>query len=62
MLDAILCEFEGVLADTAPLRRAALRTSLAEEGVALHDDQSAEAFRDHELASLPVPTAARGAR
>lgn len=32
MIDALLCEFEGVIADTVPLRRLALRRALAEEG------------------------------
>lgn len=35
----LLFEFEGVLADTVPLRRAALRHSLAEEGLSLTDEE-----------------------
>lgn len=34
---ALIFEFEGVLADTAALRRAALRASLADEGIPLDD-------------------------
>ena len=49
-LDAVLMELEGVLADTAALRRAALRRSLAEDGVVLDDDAAragdARATRD----------------
>lgn len=35
----LLFEFEGVLADTVPLRRAALRHSLAEDGLTLTDEE-----------------------
>ncbi len=38
MLDAVLVEFEGVLADTAAARRDALAYVLAEEGLQLSDD------------------------
>lgn len=39
MLDAVLFEFDGVLADTAPARRAALTSVLAEDGVVLSPDE-----------------------
>lgn len=49
-LDVVLMELEGVLADTAALRRAALRRSLAEDGATLDDDAAclcdARATRD----------------
>lgn len=35
MIGALLCEVEGVLANTEPLRRAALEHALAEDGIAL---------------------------
>lgn len=41
VIDALLCEFEGVLADTGALRRRALRHALADEGLALGDRDAA---------------------
>lgn len=38
---ALIFEFEGVLADTAPARRAALRASLADDAIALTDSSFA---------------------
>jgi beta-phosphoglucomutase-like phosphatase (HAD superfamily) len=54
MVDAVLLEWEGVLADTRPARRDALRAALAAEGVAhtLSDD-------DEQLRGLGVSDAAR---
>jgi hypothetical protein len=46
MLEAVLCELEGVLADRAPLRDEALRASLA----------SAGAMREASLHRRPPPT------
>jgi HAD superfamily hydrolase (TIGR01509 family) len=40
-LDAVLFEFDGLLAETAPARREALARALAEEGVSLSAAQSA---------------------
>lgn len=45
MLHAILLEFEGVLADTHALRRAALQRALAEDGVTLSAGQFDERCR-----------------
>ena len=56
MFDAVLCEFEGVLADTAALRVAALRASLADEGVTSPHPELADA-----CARLPVATTVRAA-
>lgn len=41
MIEAVLCELEGVLVDASALRRRALRESFAAEGLALPDDASA---------------------
>lgn len=56
MPDVVLCELEGVLADTAVFRRRALRASLATEQITLSDD----AFAEH-CAGLPVRAAVLGA-
>lgn len=56
MVDAVLFEFEGVLADTRDARRDALFAALAEEGVILDDT----AYREH-CAWLPVRSAVRAA-
>ncbi|MDQ6888095.1 MAG: HAD family phosphatase [Gemmatimonadota bacterium] len=56
MIDAVLLELEGVLADTAVPRCRALQASLAAEGLEL----SAEEF-DLRCAGLPVLAAARAA-
>ena len=56
VIDAVLMEFDGVLADTAAARRDAMLTVLAEEGITLsHADH-----RDR-CAGLPTPEAVRGA-
>jgi HAD superfamily hydrolase (TIGR01509 family) len=55
-VDTVLLEFEGVLADTHPLRRDALTRSLADDGVAL----SAAAY-DARCAGFPVREAALAA-
>lgn len=39
VLDTVLMEFDGVIADTATARRDALCTVLAEEGIVLSDDE-----------------------
>lgn len=39
VVDTVLLEFEGVLADTGDLRRAALQRSLADEGIELSDTE-----------------------
>jgi len=41
MIEAVLCELEGVLVDTFAMRRRALRESFATEGLALPDDACA---------------------
>src|SRR5688500_1089977 len=56
MLDALLCEFEGVLADTARPRLDALRASFSADGELLGD---AELRRD--CAGLPMGAAVRAA-
>jgi HAD superfamily hydrolase (TIGR01509 family) len=56
MLQAVLLEFEGVIADTRDARRSALTASLADEGIVLTDAEYAE----HCL-SMPVRAAARAA-
>ena len=56
MLDAVLCEFEGVLADTAGLRADALRESLADEGIVTSRTQLADA-----CGGLPPRTAVTAA-
>lgn len=43
MLDAVLFEFDGVLADTARARGEALRSTLSEDGIALGADE----YREH---------------
>jgi HAD superfamily hydrolase (TIGR01509 family) len=54
MLDVVLCEFEGVLADTSALRRRALQRSFADESLAL-----ADAEYDAHCAGLPLEGAIR---
>lgn len=51
MIDALLCELEGVLADTGALRRRALRQALADEGLSLPD----EIARAHCAGLAPEP-------
>jgi beta-phosphoglucomutase-like phosphatase (HAD superfamily) len=53
MLDAVLLEWEGVLADSGAARRESLRHALAAEGVAAH------VLDDDACAGLDVGTAAR---
>src|SRR3954469_16891330 len=54
MVDAVLCELEGVLVETAELRRRALQRSLGSEGIPLTDEQ----FHEHCL-GLPLHTSVR---
>jgi beta-phosphoglucomutase-like phosphatase (HAD superfamily) len=56
MVDAVLCELEDVLVETAVLRRRALQRSLAEDGLTLTDAQ----FDEH-CAGLPLDASARAA-
>jgi len=56
MVDAVLFEFDGVIADTHAARRRALLESLGEDGVMLTDAEYAE-----RCASLPVRAAIRNA-
>lgn len=56
MLHAMLCEFEGVLAETRALRRRALASSFADDGLTLHD-----AVFDHCCAGRPTDMAVRAA-
>jgi beta-phosphoglucomutase-like phosphatase (HAD superfamily) len=56
MVDALLLEWEGVLADTGDARREALRRALTEEGVRFDDAGYAE-----HCAGLDVAAAARAA-
>lgn len=56
VIDAVLMEFDGVLADTAFARRESMLTVLAEDGIVIsHAD-----YRDR-CAGLPTPDAVRGA-
>lgn len=56
MIGAVLLEMDGVLAETAAMRREALVAALAAEGVAL-----SAAEYDERCAGLPLPAAARSA-
>jgi HAD superfamily hydrolase (TIGR01509 family) len=56
MFDAILFEFDGVLADTRAARRAALMRSLAVDGVSVRDDEY-----DDACAGLSLDEGARAA-
>ena len=56
MVDAVLVEFEGVLADTRAARRASLLDTLAEDGITLSDSE----YRDR-CAAMPVRAALRAA-
>src|ERR687886_281975 len=56
MVDAVLCELEGVLVETAELRRRALQRSLSDEGLTLTDEQ----FDEH-CAGLPLESSVRAA-
>lgn len=56
MVDAVLLEWDGVLADTGAARRDALLCALADEGIAF----SAESY-DARCTGLEVPQAARAA-
>lgn len=56
MIQAVLVEFEGVIADTRDARRAALTASLADEGFAIADTEYAEC-----CAAMPVRAAVRAA-
>lgn len=56
MIEAVLLEFEGVIADTESARREALLHTLAEDGVDLTDDEYVE-----RCAAMPIRAAARNA-
>ena len=56
MIEAVLFEFDGVLADTRDARRRALLDTLEEDGVTIDDAKYAEW-----CASLPVSAAVRTA-
>ena len=56
MFEAVLCEFEGILVDTGPVRRAALLRSLRDDGIRLTEEQYADA-----CAGFPVHEAAQAA-
>ena len=56
MIDAVLFEFEGVVADTRAARRKALVDTLQDAGVGLHDSEYIE-----QCASMPVRAAVRAA-
>jgi HAD superfamily hydrolase (TIGR01509 family) len=56
MVDAVLLEFDGVLADTRVARRGALLGSLGEDGVMLSETE----YLEH-CASLPLRSAVRAA-
>lgn len=59
--DTVLFELEGVLAETAPLRRAALRDGLAAHGVALTDEIFADCCTGHAMeAAVSHAAAAAG--
>ena len=45
MVDVVLFEFEGVIADTRERRTAALRRSLADDGILVSESEIAEAWR-----------------
>lgn len=55
-IDAVLFEFDGVLAETSAARRGALQRSLAEDGIRLSDVEYADF-----CATLPVRDAVRAA-
>jgi HAD superfamily hydrolase (TIGR01509 family) len=56
MIDAVLFEFEGVIADTSAMRRRTLLETLREDGVALSDSE----YLEH-CAGTPVRGAVRAA-
>jgi mannitol-1-/sugar-/sorbitol-6-phosphatase len=56
VLDTVLIELDGVLADTGPTRREVLRSVLRDESIALSELE----YRD-ECAGLPMPDAVRAA-
>lgn len=56
MVDAVLVEFDGVLADTRAARRAALLDTLEEDGITISEFE----YRDR-CAALPVRAAVRAA-
>jgi HAD superfamily hydrolase (TIGR01509 family) len=56
MIDAVLVEFEGVIADTRAARREALLHALREDGVGLSDSEYAE-----HCAAMPVRSSVRAA-
>ena len=56
MIEAVLLEFEGVIADTERARREALRHTLAEDGVDVTVGEYVE-----RCAAMPIRTAARNA-
>jgi beta-phosphoglucomutase-like phosphatase (HAD superfamily) len=56
MVDAVLFEFEGVIADTSAARRRTLLETLREEGVALSESE----YIEH-CAGMPVRASARAA-
>jgi HAD superfamily hydrolase (TIGR01509 family) len=45
MVDVVLFEFEGVIAETRERRTAALRRSLADDGIVVSDDEIAQCWR-----------------
>jgi beta-phosphoglucomutase len=52
MLHAVMCELEGVLAETAPARREALQCAFADEGLALPTMESADALEASDSPAL----------
>lgn len=56
MVDAVLVEFDGVLADTRAARRSALLDTLKEDGITISDSE----YRDR-CAAMPVRAAVRAA-
>ena len=56
MIDAVLFEFDGVIADTRVARRRALIDTIAGDGVTLSDEEYADC-----CAGLPVSAAIRAA-
>jgi beta-phosphoglucomutase len=55
MVDVVLFEFEGVIAETRERRTAALRRSLADDGIHVSEEEIAQAWR-----ALPSRAAAAG--
>ena len=64
MVDVVLFEFEGVIAETRERRTAALRRSLADDGIHVTDDEIAQAWRanwEYVIPFLSLPGALRKA-